>query len=104
MTCARGCCPTQRDHYRSVGFGASTTPFRRADTVSKDAMEGRWHADMPAYKRLRDEGLQPQQIDGAATLERHAEHRKQIEMGTLAASAKQIDLADRISRDVGMTV
>ena len=102
MTCARGCCPTQRDHYRSVTFGASATPFRRSDTVSKDQMEGRWHDDMPAYKRLRAEGLQPAQIDGAATLERHAEHRKQIEMGTLAASSKQIDLADRISTDIGV--
>lgn len=102
MTCARGCCPTQRDHYRSIAFGASATPFRRADTVSKDAMEDRWHADMPAYKRLKADGIQPQQIDGCAALEAHAEHRKQIEMHTLAGDAKSYDLGERISQDIGV--
>lgn len=103
MTCARGCCPTQRDHYRSVAFGASATPYRRADTVSKDQMEGRWRADMPAYQRLKADGIQPQQIDGCAALESHAEHRKQIEMHTLTGTAAQYNLADRISSDIGVT-
>jgi hypothetical protein len=38
-----------------------------------------WNADMPAYKRLRDQGLQPKQIDGASILEKHATERWQIE-------------------------
>ena len=31
--------------------------------------EARWHKDMPAYKRLRHRGVQPNQIDGSAELE-----------------------------------
>jgi hypothetical protein len=34
---------------------------------------------MPAYKRLRQQGLQPKQIDGASILEKHATERWQIE-------------------------
>lgn len=101
MTCTRGCCPTQRDHYRSVGFGASATPYRRPEAMSKVAMENRWQKDMPAYKRLREDGLQPPQIDGCGQLEKHAELAKQVEMGTLA-DPKKIALGDQISRDHGV--
>jgi hypothetical protein len=34
---------------------------------------------MPAYKRLRQQGLQPRSIDGASFAEKHADHRWQIE-------------------------
>ena len=34
-------------------------------------MERRWQKDMPAYARLRADGLQPRHIDGSAELEAH---------------------------------
>lgn len=101
MPCSRGCCPTQRDHYRSIAFGASATPGRRAVTVEKDAMEARWQKDMPAYKRLRQDGLQPPAIDGCSVLEAVATHRKQIEMGALVEE-KKIKVADSMSADLGL--
>lgn len=64
-------------------------------------MEARWDKDMPAYKRLRQNGLQPPRIDGSAILESQATTDKQIEMGTLA-DAKKIELGDRMSRDMGV--
>ena len=66
-------------------------------------MEDRWQKDMPAYKRLREDGLQPPGIDGSAALEAHAVTSKQIEMGTLV-DHKKIELGDRMSRDMGMNV
>jgi hypothetical protein len=36
---------------------------------------------MPAYKRMRREGLQPKSIDGAAEVEKKAEHKWQVETG-----------------------
>lgn len=47
-----------------------------------EAREKRWDKDMPAYKRLRDQGYQPKGIDGAAALERDATTRFEIESGT----------------------
>ena len=37
--------------------------------------------DLDAYKRLRQEGLQPQAIDGSAAAESRAEHSWQVETG-----------------------
>lgn len=102
MACSRGCCPTQRDHYKSVAFGASATPFRRAEAAGKTQMEGRWDKDMPAYKRLRDDGLQPPHIDGCAELESRAEHQTQIEMGMIG-DPKKVAEGDRLSKELGVS-
>jgi hypothetical protein len=45
--------------------------------------EKRWNRDMPAYKRLRDQGYQPAHIDGSADLERDATTRFEIESGQI---------------------
>ncbi len=48
----------------AAGFAAKGGIVREVD-----AREARWQKDMPAYKRMRHRGLQPEQIDGAARLE-----------------------------------
>jgi hypothetical protein len=53
----------------------------RGDARSVRAREKRWQKDMPAYKRLRQEGYQPPSIDGAAALERDATTKFEIESG-----------------------
>lgn len=45
------------------------------------AREKRWDRDMPAYKRLVDDGVQPPQIDGSADLESRSTVRDQVETG-----------------------
>jgi hypothetical protein len=47
------------------------------DEINKT--ERGWNKDMDAYKRLRREGLRPKQIDGSATLEKHATEKWHIE-------------------------
>lgn len=66
-----------------LAIAASATPTRRggarAATINqKDKM---LEKDLDAYKRLRQEGLQPQAIDGSAAAESRAEHSWQIETG-----------------------
>lgn len=39
--------------------------------------------DLDAYKRLRDEGLQPHNIDGSAKVEQLAETKFQVETGII---------------------
>jgi hypothetical protein len=60
-------------------MGANTTTTRGSVVGETNDRERRWQRDMPAYKRLRQQGLQPRQIDGAAILEKHATEKWQIE-------------------------
>ena len=62
-----------------VRMGANTTTSRGARVGEINRTEKQWNADMPAYKRLRQQGLQPRSIDGASFAEKHADHRWQIE-------------------------
>lgn len=66
-----------------VAFSSAAMPNRRPETHRINETERRWDSDMGAYKRLRRDGLQPPNIDGARELERKAEHRVQVETGML---------------------
>jgi|TARA_R110000868_G_scaffold274748_1_gene534391 hypothetical protein len=65
----------------SVSIGANSTTTRGAQVSQTNTVERGWQKDMPAYKRLRKEGLQPKRIDGAAEVEKKAEHKWQVETG-----------------------
>lgn len=62
MSCARGCCVDQAEHFRSLRFLS-------AGTVRENRRENVLSKDLAAYKRLIDNGLEPARIDGAAQLE-----------------------------------
>lgn len=66
-----------------------------------EAREKRWNRDMPAYKRLRDQGYQPAHIDGAADLERDATTRFEIESGQVfKGKEKQVTEAVQFVEDL----
>jgi hypothetical protein len=62
MSCSRGCCATQAEHYKSLVFQASPM----TDAIRQGTK--RFDADMDAYATLRSEGIQPQQVGGSADL------------------------------------
>jgi hypothetical protein len=62
-----------------MGINTTTTRGMAVDGINKT--ERNWQKDMPAYKRLRENGLQPKSIDGAANVEKKAEHSWQVETG-----------------------
>lgn len=68
-----------------VVFGAASMPTRKgkAYCATIEAKDKVLHKDLDAYKRLRDEGLQPRKIDGAAQVERRAEEKWQVETGVI---------------------
>lgn len=83
-TCGKPCnCESYRAHLMSISVSAAATPSRdrTAETVSASSKERAWDKDMPAYKRLREDGLQPAHIDGSARLEQTANDRIEIEAG-----------------------
>lgn len=84
------CSLSYRDHLVGVGLGVDAIPSRAVTrnpdmpdepcTVTR-AREKWLTADRDAYKRLRDDGLHPRAIKGAAALEARAETRSEIERG-----------------------
>jgi putative FmdB family regulatory protein len=53
-------------------------------TREVNAVERQWDRDMPAYKRLRDSGIQPRGIDGADRLEATATNEFEFRYGDQA--------------------
>lgn len=90
MSCARGCCVTQGEHYRSLTFGGTSAQARAADRF-----EAALDKDRPAYKRLRDQGLQPRSVKGAAEIEARASSKFEVESGRVLPPkvAKRVDSA-----------
>lgn len=72
------CFPCRVSH---VTFGAESMPTRKSREVGLINKERQWDTDMDAYKRLRNDGLQPQKIDGSANIEAKAEEKYQVETG-----------------------
>lgn len=66
-----------------VRMGMNTTTTRGQQVAAINKTESNWNKDMPAYKRLRKEGLQPKSVDGAANLEKKAKHEWQVETGII---------------------
>lgn len=64
---------------RSVSISPHAMPTRRDVKFSPtDQLEKNWHKDIPAYKRLVKDGLQPNSVDGAAELEKRADVKEQV--------------------------
>lgn len=64
-----------------VRMGVNTTTSRGQRVAQINKTERGWNKDMPAYKRLRANGLQPKKIDGAAEVEKRAQEAWQVETG-----------------------
>jgi hypothetical protein len=99
---------------RAVSFAPSAMPNRHPTAVSTVAKDKAWDADMPAYRRLRHNGVQPPRIDDCAELERKANDQFEIEMGKIVppemksrvreglAITKELELkADQLQRTPG---
>lgn len=73
-TCAAGCCPSPREHYKSLAFvdHGSGSYHTRDRELAKDR---------DAYKRLRQDGLQPKRVDGSHRLEALAKTSDHVERG-----------------------
>ena len=66
------------ENSRSLMIAPSALLTRSGASEDKKAW-AKMEKDMPAYKRLRDDGLQPPSVRGAADLEARAEDKADIE-------------------------
>ena len=69
---------------RSVSISPAAMPTRQDVRYSAtDNLEKGWQKDIPAYKRLVADGLQPARVDGCAEIEAQAKTKTEVEEGTI---------------------
>lgn len=83
---------------RSISFAASAMPSRSNAAGEKQAWK-KMDADMGAYKRLRDDGVQPPSVRGSADLESGAETKMEIESGTVVKNQKVRKATEKLLAD-----
>lgn len=70
-----------------IGAGVQIAPSalenKGGEVRQIDATEKQWDKDMPAYKRMRDRGMQPRAIDGSARLEDRVEDQLDVNYDAL---------------------
>jgi hypothetical protein len=85
---------------RSIQFAASAMPTRHVRAAEDAQREAAWERDMPAYKRLRADGLQPPHIDGSAVLERDARTETEVAMGRIFSDPAKVREGDERSKEM----
>lgn len=92
------------------GCKFSTVQMATAPTNDEQARQHRYqetfaaeftNGDREAYRRLRQDGLQPPRIAGSAHLERHATTRYEVETGQVAEKPKVLRDALQVASDGG---
>ena len=78
----------------TVGVSAEAMPTRKPRVAEVNAKQAQWDRDMPAYKAMRQQGIQPPSVDGAADLQAQASDKCEIEMGKIIPFK---DLRDRVT-------
>jgi hypothetical protein len=98
MACARGCCDSPAEHYRSIGIASAALPTRRKTVVEGIRKDGELSKDRDAYQRLRRDGLQPDRLHGARDIESRAETRVEVERSTIL-TPEQRKTVESLRRD-----
>ena len=90
-------CREGRGCIRSVGFQPTAMPNRHPEAVRAVATDKQWDADMPAYKRIRNNGVQPKKIDDSAYLESHATDQYEIELGLIVPKERKAQVQEGLA-------
>lgn len=73
-------------HCKCFARKLRTVQFGNVEAPSERLMEQRLDRDLPAYRRLRNQGLQPKMTRGCAELEQRANTQFEIDHHKLVAS------------------
>jgi hypothetical protein len=77
------------------GHKLRTLQFNPKGPATQTRMEEGWSRDMPAYARLRADGIQPRGIDGSAELETRLSYGQlEADMGHLFDAEKGFTVRD----------
>lgn len=88
----------------SVQLSPTATPSRqRGDYGYQQNFAAEFHnGDREAYRRLRQDGLQPPRIAGSAHLERHAQTAYEVERGVIETDQRSLRTALSVCESSGL--
>lgn len=86
---------------KSIRFGSVPGGTKSGQVDEITNREAGWDKDIPAYKRLRKEGIQPRNIDGAAELEAKANTEWEIENRILTPDASIPETMKKLEAETG---
>ena len=82
---------------KSISFAASAMPTRHPGAVATEKRDKQLHKDRTAFKSMREQGIQPARLTGAADLQDQASTKHEIETGRIVGNRK---LAAKIEQTV----
>lgn len=99
-------CRDGRGCIRGVGFAPTAMPNRFPEATRIVDTDKRWDRDMGAYRRMRDNGIQPKRIDDCAELETRATDQFEVEMAKIVPKAQKrvVQEALAISKEMDLQV
>lgn len=86
----------------TIQVGRSTHGQEAQTEFQRDFAAEFHNGDREAYRRLRQNGLQPPSIRGSAHLEQHAETAFEVATGRIFPDRKLLAEATRVAADAGM--
>jgi hypothetical protein len=88
----------------SVSIAAAALEVKGAEVRKIDTKEKVLDKDLGAYKRLRDNGLQPRSVDGSADVERHVTSQFDIDLGRVVKPEHKTQVMEgmEMARDLGL--
>ena len=85
---------------KSISFAASAMPTRHPGAVATEQRDKKLHKDRAAFKSMREQGIQPARLSGAADLQDHATTKHEIETGRIIPNAKLAAKVEQTVKDV----
>jgi len=82
---------------QTISFASSAMPTRRPQAAQTNAAEKRLTRDRDAFKAMREQGIQPARLKGAAEMQDRASTKHEIETGRLIGNKS---LATKVERTV----
>lgn len=94
-------CATFREHVGNGPYiGAAARPTRDNNVQAVTDREAQLTKDLPAYKRLRQDGLQPKHVGGSADLEKRATDSFEVETGHIYPDKKNMPIYKELDRQL----
>lgn len=85
---------------QSVSFAASAMPTRKPEAVGTAKAEKQLVKDRTAFKAMRDQGIQPARLKGAADLQDKASTVREIETGKVIGNASLAAKVESVAKEM----
>jgi len=85
---------------KTVSFAASAMPTRSPDAVRTEAWDKQLHKDRDAFKAMKEQGIQPARLRGAAELQDRAATKHEIETGKIIGDSKLANKVEKTLKEI----